>query len=88
MRMAKQEQLDTKDDSPSGANAYKCEKCGATFSDSMMLEKHRKVHVSGGQGGGAVEIIPGAQPKEAPPSRPPSPTPEPSPSPGPQPVQA
>jgi len=63
------------------AQQYKCEKCGAVFTDPEMLENHKKVHLGGGGGaesGAAVVGIPPAAPRDddqVP--RPPSPQSEP-----------
>ncbi len=55
---------------------YKCDKCGATFTDQEMLEKHKKSHITVATPGIASEpeAVQG-QPRTPPSSPPPEPMP-------------
>ena len=64
---------------------YKCEKCGATFTDPEMLEKHRQSHLTAATIVASPQILEGeegglqGQPRTPPSSPPPEPEPEPEP---------
>ncbi len=60
-----------------GSQLFKCDKCGATFTDREMLEKHMKSHTTArtpGPSGGGETVVQG-QPRTPPSSAPPEPTP-------------